>query len=212
VKEIFSRLHPDRNEGLEDLGFPPPRDYKPVAICRFTGKLADSNTPYVSVDYFKPGAEPTEYSDVRKLMAIDKRNNLLASPSCPKKYVVYKNFVILPTIFKDWAMAQGLPAPPANYSPLCGDLRIIDNYQLTITSPRDDSRFYLDPEMPAEVFYLNCLVEPARKTCCGWSTEKSFELSFSLQSELADATGEIQFPGGCAIHHFKDEVIRVEIF
>ncbi|MGH7454441.1 MAG: penicillin-binding transpeptidase domain-containing protein, partial [bacterium] len=165
VKEIFSRLHPDRNEGLEDLGFPPPQDYKPVAICRFTGKLADRNTPYVSVDYFKPGSEPTEYSDVRKLMAIDKRNDLLASPSCPKKYVVYKNFVMLPTIFKDWAMVQGLPIPPVQYSSLCGDHRLIDDYQITITSPRDDSRFYLDPEMPADasVLALNCLVEPGAK-------------------------------------------------
>jgi penicillin-binding protein 1C len=214
VKEIFSRLHPDRNEGLEDLGFPPPRDYKPVAICRLTGKLADRSTPYVSVDYFKPGTEPTEYSDVQKVMAIDKRNNLLASPSCPKKYVVYKNFVVLPTIFKDWVMAQGLPAPPANYSPLCGDHRVIDDYQITITSPRDDSRFYLDPEMPADasILALNCLVEPGAKDVLWLVNGEEFRIApFPYKVNWPMKPGKYTFQVIVPLTTFKSEVVYVEV-
>ncbi len=215
VKEIFGRLHPDRNEGLEDLGFPPPRDYKPVAICRLTGKLADRNTPYVSVDYFKRGAEPTEYSDVQKVMAIDKRNDLLASPSCPKKYVIYKKFVVLPSIFKDWAMAQGLPIPPVQYSPLCGDHRIIDDYQITITSPRADSRFYLDPEMPADasILGLNCLVEPGAKDVLWLVNGEEFRVApFPYKVNWPMQPGKYNFQAVVPYTSFKSEVVRVEVF
>jgi penicillin-binding protein 1C len=215
VKEIFSRLHPDRNEGLEDVGFPPPRYYKPVAICRLTGKLADRNTPYVSVDYFKPGTEPTEYSEVQKAVAIDKRNNLLASPSCPKKYVVYKNFVVLPSIFKDWAIAQGLPIPPVQYSSLCGDHRIINDYQITITSPRDDSRFYLDPEMPADasILALNCLVEPGAKDVLWLVNGEEYKVApFPYKVNWPMQPGKYNFQAVVPYTSFKSEVIRVEIF
>jgi penicillin-binding protein 1C len=215
VKEIFSRLHPNRNEGLEDLDFPPPRDYKPVAICRLTGKLADRNTPYVSVDYFKSGAEPTEYSDVRKLMAIDKRNNLLASPSCPKKYVVYKNFVVLPSIFKDWAIAQGLPIPPVQYSSLCGDHRIINDYQITITSPRDDSRFYLDPEMPADasILALNCLVEPGAKDVLWLVNGEEFRVApFPYKVNWPMQPGTYTFQAMVPLTTFKSAPVKVEVF
>jgi penicillin-binding protein 1C len=215
VKEIFSRLHPDRNEGLEDLGFPPPHGYKPVAICRLTGKLADHNTPYVSVDYLKPGAEPTEYSDVQKVIAIDKRNDLLASPSCPKRYIVYKKFVLLPPIFKDWAMAQGLPVPPVNYSPLCGDHLIIDDYQITITSPRDDSRFYLDPEMPddASILALNCLVEPGAKDVLWLVNGEEFRVApFPYKVNWPMQPGKYNFQAVVPYTTFKSEVVQVEIF
>jgi len=215
VKEIFGRLHPDRNEGLEDLGFPPPRDYKPVAICRFTGKLADRNTPYVSVDYFKPGAEPTEYSDVQKVMAIDKRNDRLASPSCPKQYVVYKKFIALPSIFKDWAMAQGLPIPPVQYSSLCGDHRIIDDYQITITSPRGDSRFYLDPEMPvdASVLDLNCLVEPGAKDVLWLVNGEEYKVApFPYKVNWPMKPGKYTFQALVPLTTFKSDPVKVEVF
>ncbi|MCI0698355.1 transglycosylase domain-containing protein [candidate division KSB1 bacterium] len=215
VKEIFSRLHPDRNEGLDDLGFPRPRDYRPMAICRLTGKLADRNTPYVSVDYFKPGTEPTEYSDVQKVMAIDKRNDLLASPSCPKKHIVYKKFVLLPSIFKDWAIAQGLPVPPVNYSPLCDNHRIIDDYQITITSPRDDSRFYLDPEMPADasVLALNCLVEPGAKDVLWLVDGEEFRVApFPYKVNWPMQPGKYVFQAVVPLTAFKSEIVRVEIF
>jgi penicillin-binding protein 1C len=215
AKEIFSRLHPNRNEGLEDLGFLLPHGYKPVAICRLTGKLADRNTPYVSVDYFKPGAEPTEYSDVRKLMAIDKRNNLLASPSCPKKYVVYKNFVVLPSIFKDWAIAQGLPIPPVQYSSLCGDHRIINDYQITITSPRDDSRFYLDPEMPvdASVLDLNCLVDPDAKDVLWLVNGEEYKVApFPYKVNWPMKPGKYTFQALVPLTTFKSDPVKVEVF
>jgi len=215
VKEIFSRLHSDRNEGLEDVGFPPPREYKPVAICRLTGKLADRNTPYVSVDYFKSGTEPTEYSDMQKVMAIDNRNDLLASLSCPKKYVAYKKFVVLPSIFKDWAMAQGLPIPPVQYSSLCGDHRIIDDYQITITSPRGDSRFYLDPEMPADasVLDLNCLVEPGAKDVLWLVNGEEYKVArFPYKVNWPMKPGKHVFQAVVPLTAFKSEIVRIEIF
>lgn len=178
VKKVFGLLHPNRKEGLDDREFPPPRGYVQVPICRLTGKLADRNTPYVSLDYFKPGTEPTEYSDIVEYIAIDKRNNLLAPSGCPKKFVVYKKFVVLDPIFKDWAASQGLNTPPVEYSPVGGYEKKPDDYEVEITYPNANSRFYIDPEMPTDeaVITINCNVVPSSKEVLWFVNNREFKV------------------------------------
>lgn len=178
VKKIFSILHPERKEGLDDREFPPPEGYIQAPVCRLTGKLADRNTPYVSLDYFKPGTEPTEYSDIVKLIAIDKRNNLLAPPDCPKRFIEYKKFVVLDPVFKDWAASQGLNTPPVEYSPIGGYEKKPDDYEVEITYPNTNSRFYIDPEMPEDeaVITINCNVIPSSKEVLWFVNNREFKV------------------------------------
>jgi penicillin-binding protein 1C len=147
VKNILVDLHPDRISGLDDHRFPWPGDYKPVNICVLTGQRADKFTPYTSVEFFKPGSEPQEYSNVVQMLPIDTRNKLLAAPGC-KDHIAFQPFIVLPLQFEDWARVQGLPVAPRKYSLLCGNSPIYDTMSVEITWPRSGARFFIDPEMP----------------------------------------------------------------
>jgi penicillin-binding protein 1C len=162
VKAIFSELHPDRDDGLNNVSFNPPQGYKPYMISTLSGALAPPNFPYATRGWFKPGSSPEVNDMPYKILPIDIRNGLLASPLCSKKFVKYKRFISLPPLFKDWALREGLPVAPATYSQLCGTWTEPVNYKLTITNPLPDAQLYVDPEMPPghSSILLNCLVKP----------------------------------------------------
>ncbi|KMQ52557.1 Multimodular transpeptidase-transglycosylase [Chitinispirillum alkaliphilum] len=162
VKDVFTRLHPERMDGLDDILFPPPPDYIPVSVCRLTGLRADRSSPFITEVYFKPGTDPQEYSDVSRILSIDSRNGLLALPGCNHKYIVHRPFLLLPPKYRNWAQNQGLAIPPTEYSPLCQGSIMVEEYSLNITSPRSGSRFFIDPEMPPghSNLQVHCLVSP----------------------------------------------------
>ncbi len=49
-----------------------------------------------------------------------------------------KIFLILPAIFKDWAQAQGLPVPLADFFTICGATPLIESYALIIDHHQKD--------------------------------------------------------------------------
>jgi penicillin-binding protein 1C len=161
VKSIMFSLHPDRTGGLADIEFPPPQGFVPVSLCRLSGKRADRFTPYVTTDYFKPGTEPVEFSSVQQLLPIDPKNGLRAYPGCASR-VEYRRFIVVAPEFTDWAASQGLDVPPDRYSPACGVAPIIDKYDISVTTPRDKSRLFADPEMPEDrnALQIGCRVVP----------------------------------------------------
>ncbi|MBD3356840.1 MAG: hypothetical protein GF363_06770 [Chitinivibrionales bacterium] len=162
AKAIFSELHPQRNDGLSDVEFAPPRSYEPHLISTLTGALAHEGFPYATYEYFKPGTAPTERVSPFRVLPIDIRNGLLATPLCRNDFVVYKRFMILPQLFKDWAIREGLPIAPARHSSLCGQWTQQVSHKISITNPAPDALLYIDPEMPGEYssLILNCVVEP----------------------------------------------------
>jgi penicillin-binding protein 1C len=161
VKSILLELHPERISGLDDQPFSWPVGYKPVNVCALTGLLADRFTPYTSVEYFKPGSEPQDYSNILQLLPIDTRNNLLAAPGC-RDHVEYRSFIVLPVQFEEWARVQTLPIAPRRYSTLCGTLPVYDTMSVEITWPRSGARFFIDPEMPPQkrIIPFSCKVIP----------------------------------------------------
>ena len=161
AKRMLYTLHPDRVDGLSDAAYPVPAGYVPVNICRLTGKRADRSTPYATTEYFRPGTEPLEFSDVQQTLPVDPRNGLLAFEGC-KVPVQLRRFTVLDPQYRDWAVSQGLETPPDRYSPACGGAPIVEEYSLAITAPRSGSRFFIDPEMPAEgsLLPINCRVFP----------------------------------------------------
>ncbi|MBN1983294.1 MAG: transglycosylase domain-containing protein [Chitinivibrionales bacterium] len=164
VQEILSSLHTDRQTGLQDIAFPPPPGYRKFQICRLTGLLADSRTPYTTQQYFKPGTEPTEYSCVEKIVAIDPANGLRKPAGAPGP-VTYQRCIVLPEIFTEWANSQGLPIAPSRYSTLDATQYMMDTdtFAIEIVSPRNQSRIFIDPEMPPDANFLtiNCRPHPA---------------------------------------------------
>lgn len=162
VQEILNYLHEDRQEGLSNTSFSPPKGYEPVMVNIFTGEKAGKNSAFATMEYFKPGTEPTEEGNLYRWIPIDKRNGKLASPWCDEQVVEMQKFVVLPDIFKDWAAVQGLPVPPTELSTLCGGSRIVEEYKLSILAPLDSATIYIDPEMPPSFnkLKLNCAVKP----------------------------------------------------
>jgi penicillin-binding protein 1C len=189
VQDIFKKLHRDRFGGLDNISFPPPKGYKPYNINTLTGELATQSSAWSTMEYFLPGTEPTKKSNPFRWIQIDKRTGLLATPYCNSDYIISKKFLHLPSIFKDWADAQGLPVPPTRYCALCGATQAVEKYALNITAPIPNSIIYIDPEMPEEysTITLNCAVKPQSKSVL-WEVDgkeyKVVEYPYKVQWNL----------------------------
>jgi penicillin-binding protein 1C len=214
VRQVLFRLHPDRVDGQSDIDFPRPPGYRPVSICRLTGRLADRATPYVATEHFAPGTEPVEYSQVQRLLPVDAANGLLAFPGCRAR-IRYRRFTLLPPEFRDWAEAQGLEVPPDRYSPACGAVPPVDSFAIAITAPLDGSRLILDPEMPAgqSRLALSCRVQPRPANILWlWNGEEyrvtahPFTLSWPMQP------GRHRFQAVVPGTPFKSREVRLEVF
>jgi penicillin-binding protein 1C len=214
VKKTFFSLHSEKVDGLNDVQFPPPPGYVPIEICRLTGKKADRFTPYKTTEFFKPGTEPIEYSTVQQLLPIDKKNDHLAHDGC-KSELEYRRFIVLDPEFHDWAKLQGLEIPPDRYSPSCGGSATVDNYQIAITSPRVNSRFFIDPEMPVGESNLKftCKVFPPPASVLWLINGEEYKVEnhpFSLTWPMKE--GAYDFQAVVPNTEFKSKTVRIEVF
>ena len=57
--------------------------------------------------------------DWHRAVALDRRNGLLAGSGCPLDFVTFQTYTFYPAEAQAWARKQGVPRPPALYSPLC---------------------------------------------------------------------------------------------
>jgi len=163
AKEIMLHLHPETSHGQRDTGFPPPREYNSIRICRLSGKRATSHTQESCFEYFKPGTEPVEYSAAYRPVAVDSRNDLLATDLCPSEFIDIRYVVDLPPRYASWAADTGLPTAPVEYSPLCTGFIKKRPERLSILKPADGSRLVMDPECPERfrTITLSASVDPA---------------------------------------------------
>jgi penicillin-binding protein 1C len=112
VRHVLLRLHGEQGDGLEDLGFPPPRGYRPVRVCALSGHRATAACDRVFLEWFRPGEEPTDDCEAHQQRAVDRRNGLLATAATPPAAVEVRTFVELPPRYASWQAAAGLPRPP----------------------------------------------------------------------------------------------------
>lgn len=214
ARNIMFALHPDRIDGQSDVEFPPPRGFVPVPICRLTGKRADRLTPFVTTEYFRPGTEPLEISTASQLIPVDKRNGLLAPPPCQAP-IEYRRFTVLDPQYSDWARSQGLEVPPDRISPHCGETATINSYQVEIVSPRNGSRFFIDPEMPAgaSIVPLHAKASPSPSHLL-WMVngEESELLPYHTTFQLPMKPGTYEIQAVVPRTEFRSKPITLEIF
>jgi len=79
-------------------------------------------------------------------VAIDKRNQLLAGPSCPAKFVEVKSFERFDGELAVWAKGAHRSTAPAQFSPLCPGKA---PGAIQIGYPADGTRFVIDPGVPS---------------------------------------------------------------
>jgi penicillin-binding protein 1C len=176
VHELLVHLHPDQLQGLEDVGFPPPRGYRPVRLCALTGLLATPACDRVTLEWFPAGSEPMARCRAHRLLAVDRRDGLLATSATPRGELSVRSFVDLGPRYAAWAQATGLPTPPSRTSTLGPDgisprpapprrRRPVAGSpaRITISSPPNGAHLLLDPETPGGLatVALEAVVEPA---------------------------------------------------
>jgi penicillin-binding protein 1C len=144
-------LHHDQSQGLMNFGFPPPRGYQRVRLCALSGLQATHACDRVVEEWFRPGAAPVEYCKTHLLLAIDRRDNLPATPLTPAEYTEARSFVDLPPQYAEWAVAAGLPRLPQPRERGSGILSeaSAQTIHVTITAPENGLRLLRDPETPS---------------------------------------------------------------
>jgi len=158
--------------------------------------LQSSNHPNIErcprtiTELFIEGTQPTRTDDWHWLFALDARNGLLAGPGCPPQFTIEKSYTLYPAEAQDWVRKQGIPQPPAAYSPLCPGEQTADGRRLVdwkngmadsakptslpafgssnpppspliLTSPDQGSRYRLSAEIPREMQQIAVAVRPA---------------------------------------------------
>jgi penicillin-binding protein 1C len=174
-------LHHDQNQGLMDFGFPPPRGYQPIRLCALSGSLATHACDRVVEEWFRPGAGPVEYCKAHVLLAIDRRDNLPATPLTPAEFTEARSFIDLPPQYAEWAAAAGLPRlpPPRERASMIGVEVSARTIHVSIIAPENDLRLLRDPETPSQnsSLALKAEVRPQVPQIVWYVDRKPFQLA-----------------------------------
>jgi len=119
-----------------------------VQICPGSGQAVGPECPhaiseYVASNMMLPSCQ------WHQTLALDRRNGLLAGPSCALSNTVRRRFAIFPPEYADWARSSGHELQPDQYSPNCPllDTRMDGKVAAPrIVEPSDGSRFVMDPD------------------------------------------------------------------
>jgi penicillin-binding protein 1C len=151
LHQIMDDLMPGYEAHREVLAeFPTPKGYLSKSICPVSGKLAGPDCPHHRFEYYAPGSEPYENCPYHRKIKIDRRNGLLASLRCPAKFIEDRVLLDLPVQYEPWARTQHLELAPKTVSPFCGGRPAELKPSVAIDEPKDQSRYFWDPDTPEE--------------------------------------------------------------
>ncbi|MBX3224078.1 MAG: penicillin-binding protein 1C [Labilithrix sp.] len=136
----------------------PAHEHAPVAgvtrarVCALSGGAPGHGCTHV-VDELVPRSALLAPCAMHETVKIDVRNGLLATPSCPARFVAERTFERFDGPFASWAHAIGREGAPSEASPLCGSARGGERVAggrgaPAIRYPRDGARFLVDPDRP----------------------------------------------------------------
>ncbi len=142
LREVMVLLHGEH---------PPPPFERPegllrTAICPVSGLVATSQCGAATSEWLRPEQVPgpcTWHGQAR----IDRRNGLLAGPTCPPEQVELRHGIAAPGQYAEWASKQQGWLPTA-YSPLCPAAATAPKagaLQVRVVQPADGASLLLDP-------------------------------------------------------------------
>jgi penicillin-binding protein 1C len=135
-------------------------------ICPLSGKLAGPHCAASIEELFLAGTAPTRSCDIHREIALDRRNGLLAGPGCPARHVERRVMAVYPPVYRAWAHARGLAAPPTVHSPHCPGHAAGDGATVSIRFPQEGDRYHVDPDLRRAYQRL-----PLEATVRGWARE-----------------------------------------
>ncbi|NOZ79906.1 MAG: glycosyl transferase, partial [Acidobacteria bacterium] len=231
VHRVLLLLHRGDADGLEDVGFPPPRGWVPVRLCAMTGKLATPACDHVVQEYFTPGRVPHERCRVHRRLAVDTRNGLLASPRTPPEDTELRTFTDLGPKYAEWQEAAHLPRPPTEVSSLgsgsphpraaAPPARLVPPERtarirrVEIVRPERGLKVIRDPETPPRfaTLSLEAIVDPPSEQLLWIVDGKPFK--------LVDYPYAVSWPLTPGVHTFQAEIpftgtrtapVRIQVF
>ena len=202
MRNIIALLHPEEMKGMQNIQFSPPPGYISRQICRVSGKLATRWTPYTAMEYFKPGTEPVEASDLFQLVGVDRLTGLRAEKGCPWDRIDYKVCAFLEPRFSEWAKKSGIELAPLRTSRLARQLpERIGDYSIHILEPFIESKIYIHPGLPPrfQTIALKVKVDPPVEQVVWYVDEKPYRIvdfpyTTRWQIEEGTHTFRVKFP------------------
>lgn len=232
VRDVMLHLHRDQGDGLEDVGFPPPRGHVAVKLCALTGRRATAATDRIVLEYFAAGQEPTEPSRAHVRLAVDVRDGLLATPSTPREHVEVRTFVDLEARYAAWQVSHGLPRPPRIASLLGADGPVatvwaatrggrprftVDLVEpgLSVTAPEPGLKILRDPETPVgrSTLALSATVDPPTDQVVWYVDGVPFRVvDYPYTARWPLAPGEHSFQVRLPFRDAASSVVRVTVY
>ncbi|MCB0176047.1 MAG: PBP1A family penicillin-binding protein, partial [Anaerolineae bacterium] len=128
-----------------------------------------TSCPHTLTEQFIPGTEPHAVDTWHQAIAIDRRTGLRAGPGCSPEVVTLRTYTRYPAEAAEWAIKQGVPQPPEQYSPLCPAGETETNVEvegasgeggLVFVSPDQGTVLRLVPNIPLDKQKIRIQVRP----------------------------------------------------
>ncbi|HXF61072.1 MAG TPA: transglycosylase domain-containing protein [Caldilineaceae bacterium] len=133
--------------------FPRPKEIIEVTVCAPSGLLPSPYCPRTRTERFIRGTEPQTADDQFQPLVIDRATGLRAGPNTPDERRAERVYWMLPAVYHDWMVSQGLPLPPpaapdgvqmaaAPVAPTTGPL--------VLTAPTSNTAYRIHPGAPLD--------------------------------------------------------------
>jgi len=168
ARRILTFIHGDQLGGLDDVSFPPPRDWRPARVCALTGLRATDRCDRVFLEWFPRGAEPVEACAAHVAVAVDRATGRPATGATPASRVQARLYASLDRRYARWASDAGIPTLPDG----AGAAPIGTVPRVRITSPENGALLIRDPETPETMSTLElaATISPAARQIL-WSVD-----------------------------------------
>ena len=144
---IWNQFFEEFLKGKPTEQFARPEKIVETEICTESGKLVDGLCSERKKEIFLSGTEPTEISNLHKVIQIDTRNGLLGGANCSDVSAIADQiFIDYPPEVYSWAVENDLPIIPKEASEYCkGEVDSNNDSYLKIVYPKEKTIFESAP-------------------------------------------------------------------
>jgi membrane peptidoglycan carboxypeptidase len=104
-------------DGVAAADWPRPASIVDQAVCAVSGLLPSQYCPVVT-EVFAQGTQPIRADTYYQMVEVNRQNGKRATASTPRDQVEQRVYFTYPTEAQEWAAAQGISGPPAEYDAL----------------------------------------------------------------------------------------------
>lgn len=189
--------------GQPEFAFDMPPGLERRQICATSGLLPTDACPKRIWEWFIEGTTPVKEDNMYQTFTIDRRTGALATEETPAEDRVDKVFLVLPPEARDWAIREGIPAPPESALRVAyreeAPLRLLSPdlytvFQVTPVIPFSFQRIRLSVVTPSNTVQVTYWLNGIRQI--GLSTQAPFEVWWQLSPGEYEVTARAILESG----------------